>query len=85
MLVSLSFFLGQVIFVQVNPGETFTIRGEDGTLQCIQGKEDFVSCFIFLSDICDIDNEFLLTLTHSAQIYKMLKVFTLQSAEKLSG
>lgn len=24
--------------VQVNPGETFTIRAEDGTLQCIQGK-----------------------------------------------
>lgn len=31
----------QVIFVQVNPGETFTIRGEDGTLQCIQGKAAF--------------------------------------------
>uniref|UniRef100_A0A2K5S0S4 Fibronectin type III domain containing 3B n=1 Tax=Cebus imitator TaxID=2715852 RepID=A0A2K5S0S4_CEBIM len=27
----------QVILVQVNPGETFTIRAEDGTLQCIQG------------------------------------------------
>ena len=27
----------QVILVQVNPGETFTIRREDGTLQCIQG------------------------------------------------
>ncbi|MEE6501418.1 hypothetical protein FKM82_004167 [Ascaphus truei] len=26
----------QVILVQVNPGETFTIRAEDGTLQCIQ-------------------------------------------------
>ncbi|RXM30668.1 Fibronectin type III domain-containing protein 3B [Acipenser ruthenus] len=26
----------QVIFVQVNPGETFTIRAEDGSLQCIQ-------------------------------------------------
>ncbi|XP_039194047.1 fibronectin type III domain-containing protein 3B [Crotalus tigris] len=30
----------QVIFVQVNPGETFTIRGEDGTLQCIQGPAE---------------------------------------------
>ncbi|OXB82494.1 UNVERIFIED_CONTAM: hypothetical protein H355_000752 [Colinus virginianus] len=27
----------QVFLVQVNPGETFTIRAEDGTLQCIQG------------------------------------------------
>ncbi|KAJ4939038.1 hypothetical protein JOQ06_028501, partial [Pogonophryne albipinna] len=26
----------QVILVQVNPGETFTIRAEDGSLQCIQ-------------------------------------------------
>lgn len=30
-------FPSQVILVQVNPGETFTIRREDGTLQCIQG------------------------------------------------
>ncbi|XP_037696553.1 fibronectin type III domain-containing protein 3B isoform X2 [Choloepus didactylus] len=30
----------QVILVQVNPGETFTIRGEDGTLQCIQGPAE---------------------------------------------
>uniref|UniRef100_A0A8D2BAE7 Fibronectin type III domain containing 3B n=1 Tax=Sciurus vulgaris TaxID=55149 RepID=A0A8D2BAE7_SCIVU len=29
----------QVILVQVNPGETFTIRAEDGTLQCIQDWE----------------------------------------------
>ncbi|XP_042185255.1 fibronectin type III domain-containing protein 3B-like [Oncorhynchus tshawytscha] len=28
----------QVILVQVNPGETFTIRAEDGSLQCIQGR-----------------------------------------------
>ncbi|XP_042335713.1 fibronectin type-III domain-containing protein 3A isoform X5 [Sceloporus undulatus] len=27
----------QVILVQVNPGETFTIRTEDGHIQCIQG------------------------------------------------
>ncbi|XP_043830287.1 fibronectin type-III domain-containing protein 3a-like isoform X4 [Dromiciops gliroides] len=27
----------QVILVQVNPGETFTIRTEDGHVQCIQG------------------------------------------------
>ncbi|KAJ7401377.1 hypothetical protein BTVI_96666 [Pitangus sulphuratus] len=30
----------QVFFVQVNPGETFTIRAEDGTLQCIQGPAE---------------------------------------------
>uniref|UniRef100_A0AAR2K2C1 Fibronectin type-III domain-containing protein n=1 Tax=Pygocentrus nattereri TaxID=42514 RepID=A0AAR2K2C1_PYGNA len=30
----------QVILVQVNPGETFTIRREDGTLQCIQGPAE---------------------------------------------
>uniref|UniRef100_A0AAY4EYI2 Fibronectin type-III domain-containing protein n=1 Tax=Denticeps clupeoides TaxID=299321 RepID=A0AAY4EYI2_9TELE len=29
-----------VILVQVNPGETFTIRAEDGTLQCIQGPAE---------------------------------------------
>uniref|UniRef100_A0A8C4NC53 Fibronectin type III domain containing 3Ba n=1 Tax=Eptatretus burgeri TaxID=7764 RepID=A0A8C4NC53_EPTBU len=27
----------QMILVQVNPGETFTIQAEDGSLQCIQG------------------------------------------------
>lgn len=27
----------QVILVQVNPGETFTITTEDGHIQCIQG------------------------------------------------
>uniref|UniRef100_A0AAY5EE10 Fibronectin type-III domain-containing protein n=1 Tax=Electrophorus electricus TaxID=8005 RepID=A0AAY5EE10_ELEEL len=31
---------GKVILVQVNPGETFTIRREDGTLQCIQGPAE---------------------------------------------
>uniref|UniRef100_A0A8C1H0R9 Fibronectin type III domain containing 3Ba n=1 Tax=Cyprinus carpio carpio TaxID=630221 RepID=A0A8C1H0R9_CYPCA len=30
----------RVIFVQVNPGETFTIRAEDGSLQCIQGPAE---------------------------------------------
>ncbi|CAL8237030.1 unnamed protein product [Boreogadus saida] len=30
-----------VILVQVNPGETFTIRAEDGSLQCIQGESRF--------------------------------------------
>uniref|UniRef100_A0A665WQY2 Fibronectin type-III domain-containing protein n=1 Tax=Echeneis naucrates TaxID=173247 RepID=A0A665WQY2_ECHNA len=30
----------QVILVQVNPGETFTIRAEDGSLQCIQGPAE---------------------------------------------
>uniref|UniRef100_A0A8C3UFH2 Fibronectin type III domain-containing protein 3B n=1 Tax=Catharus ustulatus TaxID=91951 RepID=A0A8C3UFH2_CATUS len=29
-----------VFLVQVNPGETFTIRAEDGTLQCIQGPAE---------------------------------------------
>ncbi|XP_061099120.1 fibronectin type III domain containing 3Ba isoform X2 [Conger conger] len=29
----------QVILVQVNPGETFTIRAEDGSLQCIQDHD----------------------------------------------
>lgn len=43
------FFFRQVFLVQVNPGETFTIRAEDGTLQCIQGKRihervDDVAC-----------------------------------------
>uniref|UniRef100_A0A3P8XU45 Fibronectin type-III domain-containing protein n=1 Tax=Esox lucius TaxID=8010 RepID=A0A3P8XU45_ESOLU len=32
--------LGSVILVQVNPGETFTIRAEDGSLQCIQGPAE---------------------------------------------
>uniref|UniRef100_A0A673BB03 Fibronectin type III domain containing 3Ba n=1 Tax=Sphaeramia orbicularis TaxID=375764 RepID=A0A673BB03_9TELE len=31
---------GSVILVQVNPGETFTIRAEDGSLQCIQGPAE---------------------------------------------
>lgn len=30
----------QVFLVQVNPGETFTIRADDGTLQCIQGPAE---------------------------------------------
>ncbi|XP_023609651.1 fibronectin type III domain-containing protein 3B isoform X5 [Myotis lucifugus] len=30
----------QVILVQVNPGESFTIRAEDGTVQCIQGPAE---------------------------------------------
>ncbi|XP_043926171.1 fibronectin type III domain-containing protein 3B [Protopterus annectens] len=30
----------QVILVQVNPGETFTIRAEDGSLQCIPGPAE---------------------------------------------
>uniref|UniRef100_A0A8B9IDN3 Fibronectin type III domain-containing protein 3B n=1 Tax=Anser cygnoides TaxID=8845 RepID=A0A8B9IDN3_ANSCY len=34
------FFFWQVFLVQVNPGETFTIRAEDGTLQCIQGPAE---------------------------------------------
>lgn len=32
----------QVILVQVNPGETFTIRAEDGSLQCIQGQSSTI-------------------------------------------
>ncbi|KAF6721140.1 Fibronectin type III domain-containing protein 3B [Oryzias melastigma] len=34
----------QVILVQVNPGETFTIRGEDGSLQCIQAYQGASLC-----------------------------------------
>ncbi|KAK5886755.1 hypothetical protein CesoFtcFv8_017759 [Champsocephalus esox] len=36
----------QVILVQVNPGETFTIRAEDGSLQCIQGQSHHTRCII---------------------------------------
>uniref|UniRef100_A0AAX7U3L4 Fibronectin type-III domain-containing protein n=1 Tax=Astatotilapia calliptera TaxID=8154 RepID=A0AAX7U3L4_ASTCA len=32
--------IATVILVQVNPGETFTIRAEDGSLQCIQGPAE---------------------------------------------
>lgn len=35
---TLYFAFLQVILVQVNPGETFTITTEDGHIQCIQGK-----------------------------------------------
>lgn len=38
ILLTVCFVSAQVILVQVNPGETFTIRGEDGSLQCIQGQ-----------------------------------------------
>jgi len=50
-VTSCLFFFLQVILVQVNPGETFTIRTEDGALQCIQGlsNEDlFSSSFLLL-------------------------------------
>lgn len=33
------FAFSQVILVQVNPGEAFTIRREDGQFQCITGKK----------------------------------------------
>lgn len=33
-------FIFKVILVQVNPGEAFTIRREDGQFQCITGKVD---------------------------------------------
>ncbi|KAL1280328.1 hypothetical protein QQF64_014928 [Cirrhinus molitorella] len=36
----------QVILVQVNPGETFTIRAEDGSLQCIQVNRNHDWCVI---------------------------------------
>ncbi|XDV27286.1 hypothetical protein PO909_030846 [Leuciscus waleckii] len=35
-----------VILVQVNPGETFTIRAEDGSLQCIQANRNHDWCVI---------------------------------------
>lgn len=39
-------FIFKVILVQVNPGEAFTIRREDGQFQCITGKVDkFVLIF----------------------------------------
>uniref|UniRef100_A0A674CG28 Fibronectin type-III domain-containing protein n=1 Tax=Salmo trutta TaxID=8032 RepID=A0A674CG28_SALTR len=40
VLSDLSLWSRQVILVQVNPGETFTIRAEDGSLQCIQGPAE---------------------------------------------
>ena len=36
----------QVILVQVNPGEAFTIRREDGQFQCITGKKDVLCVYI---------------------------------------
>lgn len=33
--------------MQVNPGEAFTIRREDGQFQCITGKDDNFFLFIF--------------------------------------
>lgn len=33
-----TFVCPQVILVQVNPGEAFTIRREDGQFQCITGE-----------------------------------------------
>lgn len=35
----------KVILVQVNPGEAFTIRREDGQFQCITGKKDNLLLF----------------------------------------
>lgn len=52
----------QVILVQVNPGETFTIRAEDGSLQCIQGMLCFLSHAVWLatgSSILPSQTEFL--------------------------
>lgn len=42
-------FIFKVILVQVNPGEAFTIRREDGQFQCITGKMDnlFIIFLIF--------------------------------------
>ncbi len=37
----------QVILVQVNPGEAFTIRREDGQFQCITGKKTLIACIYF--------------------------------------
>lgn len=31
-------FVLQMVLVQVNPGETFTVRTDDGQIQCITGK-----------------------------------------------
>ncbi|KAL7832429.1 hypothetical protein AOLI_G00299770 [Acnodon oligacanthus] len=40
----------QVILVQVNPGETFTIRAEDGSLQCIQDPGGPAACECLRAD-----------------------------------
>lgn len=40
-------FIFKVILVQVNPGEAFTIRREDGQFQCITGKMDNLFFLIF--------------------------------------
>ena len=37
-------FIFKVILVQVNPGEAFTIRREDGQFQCITGKTYIFIC-----------------------------------------
>lgn len=37
--LNVCFVSPQVILVQVNPGEAFTIRREDGQFQCITGKK----------------------------------------------
>jgi hypothetical protein len=39
LLTNTSFPHFKVILVQVNPGEAFTIRREDGQFQCITGKD----------------------------------------------
>ncbi|MEQ2291453.1 Fibronectin type III domain-containing protein 3B [Ameca splendens] len=39
----------QVILVQVNPGETFTIRAEDGSLQCIQGQSSLMTLYYLIT------------------------------------
>lgn len=42
-------FIFKVILVQVNPGEAFTIRREDGQFQCITGKDDkFILIFFWV-------------------------------------
>lgn len=41
----------QVILVQVNPGEAFTIRREDGQFQCITGKKVVLLLHVYVQ--CD--------------------------------
>lgn len=39
--------------MQVNPGEAFTIRREDGQFQCITGKTTVILLFLFIIIFCD--------------------------------
>ncbi len=48
------FVSSQVILVQVNPGEAFTIRREDGQYQCITGMNTVLLLHVYLFKIWQI-------------------------------